>query len=114
MDEQLNTQIEMQNKISALVKQRQEQITEIKMYYDTKNTKKYKEIALLGKNLNKFEEVFKKGEYRMRCENVLSLALSLGKILDLNNSSYYIYINMTHLQLINLFNSKWFRAIKSI
>ena len=32
MDEQLNTQIEMQNKISALVKQRQEQINELKMY----------------------------------------------------------------------------------
>lgn len=92
MDEQLNTQIEMQNKISALVKQRQEQITELKMYFDTKNSKKYKEIALLGKNLNKFEEVFKKGEYRMRCENVLSLALSLGKILDLNNSIKTILI----------------------
>ena len=47
MDEQLNTQIEMQNKISALVKQRQEQITELKMYYDPTNIKKYKELHCL-------------------------------------------------------------------
>ena len=94
MDEQLNTQIEMQNKISALVKQRQEQITELKMYYDPTNIKKYKEIALLGRNLSKFDEIFTKGEYRMKCENLLSLALSLGKILDLNNSIKTILISI--------------------
>lgn len=94
MDEQLNTQIEMQNKISALVKQRQEQITELKMYYDPTNVKKYKEIALLGRNLSKFDEIFTKGEYRMKCENLLSLALSLGKILDLNNSIKTILISI--------------------
>ena len=39
MDAQLNKQIEMQNKISNIVKNRQEQITELKRYFDVNNKK---------------------------------------------------------------------------
>ena len=92
MDDQLNKQIEMQNKISNIVKKRQEQITELKRYFDVNNTNLYKEIILFGNNLSNFEELFNKGEYRLKCENIFSLALSIGRILDLNNSVKTILI----------------------
>ena len=92
MDAQLNKQIEMQNKISNIVKNRQEQITELKRYFDVNNKKLYKEIILFGNNLSNFEELFNKGEYRLKCENIFSLALSIGRILDLNNSVKTILI----------------------
>jgi hypothetical protein len=37
MDSELNNQIEMQKKISDIVKIRQEQITELKTFYDINN-----------------------------------------------------------------------------
>ena len=92
MDSELNNQIEMQKKISDIVKIRQEQITELKTFYDINNKKLYKEIILFGNNLSNFEELFNKGEYRLKCENIFSLALSIGRILDLNNSVKTILI----------------------
>ena len=92
MDQQINQQIEMQNKISNIVKIRQEQITELKYFYDYKNKKLYKEIILIGNNLNLFDKIFMKGDYKLKCENLLSLSVSLGKILDLNNSVKTILI----------------------
>ena len=92
MDSELNNQIEMQKKISDIVKIRQEQITELKTFYDINNKKLYKEIILFGNNLLNFEEFISKGEYRLKCENIFSLALSIGRILDLNNSVKTILI----------------------
>ena len=86
MDSELNNQIEMQKKISDIVKIRQEQITELKTFYDINNKKLYKEIILFGNNLLNFEEFISKGEYRLKCENIFSLALSIGRILDLSNT----------------------------
>ena len=84
--EQISEQIKVQDKISKLVKLRQEQISELKLYFDSNNNKYYKEVIRLGPNLQKFENLFTKYEYRLRCENIISLAISLGKIIDLNNS----------------------------
>ena len=84
--EQIQSQIEAQEKINKIVKLRQEQISELKLYFDWNNNKLYKDITRLGPNLQKFENLFTKFEYRLKCENIISLALSLGKIIDLNNS----------------------------
>ena len=92
MDSELNNQIEMQKKISDIVKIRQEQITELKTFYDINNKKLYKEIILFGNNLLNFEEFISKGEYRLKCENIFSLALSIGRILDLSNSVKTLFI----------------------
>ena len=90
--EQISEQIKVQDDISKLVKYRQEQISELKLYYDINNTKYYKDIVKFGPNLSKFENVFAKFHLRNRCENILSLALSLGKIIDLNNAVKTILI----------------------
>ena len=90
--DQISEQIEAQEKISRLVKLRQEQISELKLYFDLSNHKFYKDITRFGPNLQKFENLFTKYEYRLRCENILSLSLSLGKIIDLNNSVKVILI----------------------
>ena len=84
--DQISLQIEAQEKISRIVKIRQEQISELKLYFDCNNNKFYKDITRLGPNLQKFENLFTKYEYRLKCENIISLAISLGKIIDLNNS----------------------------
>jgi hypothetical protein len=85
MDE-INKQIEIQNKLNNLVKERQTQLAELKLFFDKNNKKLYKDIVLL--NLYYFEEIFNsKNEYRFRVENIYSLALSLSKLLDLNNSA---------------------------
>ena len=90
--DQFSEQIEAQEKISRIVKLRQEQISELKLYYDSNNNKFYKDITRLGKNLQRFENLFTKYEYRLKCENIISLSLSLGKIIDLNNSVKIILI----------------------
>ena len=84
--EQISEQIKIQEKISKLVKFRQEQISELKLYFDAKNTKYYKDIVKFGPNLNRFETMLTKFQIRLRCENIISLGLSLGKTIDLNNA----------------------------
>ena len=80
---QLDTSI----KISSIVEKRQTQISELKKFYDKSNKKLYKEIVHVSGNLNQLEELFSnKMEFRFRIENFLSLTVSIGKILDLNNS----------------------------
>ena len=92
--EQISEQIKVQDKISKLVKTRQEQISELKLYFDANNTKYYKEIVKLGNNLSKFETMLTKYQLRLRCENIISLALSLGKTIDLNNAVKTILISI--------------------
>src|SRR5688500_18528168 len=88
-------QFELQNKISSIVKERQTQISELKNFYDRKNKKLYKEMILVASNLSSLEELFNnKLEYRIRVENLFSLSLSLGKVLDLNNSIKTILISL--------------------
>ena len=96
--DQLADQIDAQEKISRIVKLRQEQISEIKLFFDKNTLKFYKDIAKIGPNLQKFENIFSKYDYRQRCENIISLSLSLGKIMDLNNSVKVILIALKIFQ----------------
>ena len=92
--EQISEQIKVQDKISKLVRIRQEQISELKLYYDSNNTKYYKDIVKFGPNLSKFETMLKKYQLRLRCENMMSLGLSLGKTIDLNNAVKTILLSI--------------------
>jgi hypothetical protein len=83
MDE-INKQIDVQNKFMSMVRERQTQVCDLKKYFDRKNQSLYKDMILL--DLNIFDEIFNRQEYRARIENIYSLTLSVGKILDLNNS----------------------------
>ena len=92
--EQISEQIKVQEKISKLVKTRQEQISELKLYFDPNNTKYYKDIVRFGPNLSKFESMLTKYQLRLKCENIISLGLSLGKIIDLNNAVKTILVSI--------------------
>ena len=92
--EQISEQIKIQEKIGKLVRMRQEQISELKLYYDSNNNKYYKDIVNFGPNLTKFETMLTKYQLRLRCENVLSLGLSLGKTIDLNNAVKTVLISI--------------------
>jgi hypothetical protein len=85
MEEKLD-EIEIQEKIAEIVKKRHEQLSEIKLYYDLNNKQLYKDKVYLGENLQKFETIFNKKEYHIKCEDIISLTLSIGKVMDLNNS----------------------------
>ncbi len=50
--------------------------------------------SLLEKNLLYFEHLYNKNDYRLKCENILSLALCLGRVIDLNNSVKTILISL--------------------
>ena len=92
--EQISEQIKVQDKISRLVKLRQEQISELKLYFDSNNAKYYKDIVKLGPNLSKFELMLTKYQLRVKCENIISLGLSLGKTIDLNNAVKTILLSI--------------------
>ena len=81
--EDLNKITEIQNKFLALIKERQTQLIDLKNYFDKKNKKLYKDIIHISDNLNLFEDLFlNKIEFKSRIENILSLGLSFGKIID--------------------------------
>ena len=92
--EQISEQIKIQDKISKLVKLRQEQISELKLYYDSNNNKYYKDIVKFGPNLSKFETMLTRYQLRVKCENIISLGLSLGKTIDLNNAVKTILLSI--------------------
>lgn len=96
MEENLNikSQVEVQNKLHSLVKERQLQLVELKNLFDYSNKKLYKDVILLADNLKSLEDVLGKSQYRFRVENFYSLNLSLGKILDLNNSVKTILLSL--------------------
>jgi len=69
--EDLSKQLELQNKIMSLVKDRQVQITEIKLYFDKSNTTKlYKDIIKISKEI--FEEMYNKTEYRQKYIQIIT------------------------------------------
>ena len=92
--EKIEDEIVVQEKITEIVLKRHEQISEIKLYFDRNNQQFYKGIARLGQNLEKFGIIYTKDEYKLKCENIISLSLSLGKILDLNNSIKTILLSI--------------------
>ncbi len=85
---------EVQEKILKIVQKRHEKISEIKIYFDWNNKELYKGITPLGENLQKFETIYNKKEYHLKCEDIISLTLSLGKIMDLNNSIKTILLSI--------------------
>ena len=103
-------ELDAQEKISKIVQKRHTQISEIKMYYDKKNKQPYRNIVQLGMNLTKFEIIFTKEDYKKKCEDIISLTLSIGKIMDLNNSIKTILISIKifkeHNNYINKSNYK--------
>ena len=107
--DKISGQIEAQEKITKIVQKRHEQISEIKLNYDYNNQQFYKGIARLGQNLEKFEKIFTKDEYQLKCENIISLTLSIGKIMDLNNSIKTILLSIKifeeHKNYINIKNT---------
>ena len=92
--EKIEDQIDVQAKITKIVLKRHEQISEIKLNFDKNNQQFYHGIARLGQNLEQFENIYSKEEYKVKCENIISLSLSLGKILDLNNSIKTILLSI--------------------
>ena len=103
------SEFDSQEKITKIVQKRHEQISEIKLYYDWNNQQFYKGVARLGQNLEKFEKIFNRNEYHLKCENVISLTLSIGKIMDLNNSIKTILLSIKifeeHKKYINKNNN---------
>ena len=93
MDKELG-EMETQEKIAKIVQKRHEQLSEIKLNFDWNNQQSYKGIAHFGKNLEKLEKLFPKKEYHLKCENIISLTLSIGKVMDLNNSIKTILLSI--------------------
>jgi hypothetical protein len=87
-------EFEIQAKISKIVQKRHQQISEMKTYYDKNNKEPYKNIVQIGPNLNILQTIYSKTDYKQKCENIISLTLSIGKIMDLNNSIKTILLSI--------------------
>ena len=79
-------EFDVQEKISKIVQRRHIELSEIKKYFDINNIQPYKNIARIGQNLKLLEVIYSKEIYKQKCENIISITLSIGKIMDLNNS----------------------------
>ena len=87
-------EFDVQEKISKIVQKRHIELSEIKTFFDINNIKPYKNIARIGQNLKLFEVIFSKDVYKQKCENIISITLSIGKIMDLNNSIKTILLSL--------------------
>ena len=87
-------EFDVQDKISKLVQKRHLELSEIKKYFDINNIQPYKNIALIGQHLKLFEVIYSKEIYKQKCENIISITLSIGKIMDLNNSIKTILLSL--------------------
>ena len=87
-------EFEIQEKISKIVQKRHLQLTEIKTYYDAKNKQPYKNIAQISPNLNILQTIYSKKDIKQKNENIISITLSIGKIMDLNNSIKTILLSI--------------------
>ena len=87
-------EFDVQDKISKLVQKRHLELSEIKKYFDINNIQRYKNIARIGQNLKLLEVIYSKEIYKQKCENIISITLSIGKIMDLNNSIKTILLSL--------------------
>ena len=87
-------EFEIQEKISKIVQKRHLQLTEIKTYYDANNKQPYKNIAQISQNLNILQKIYSKKDIKQKNENIISITLSIGKIMDLNNSIKTILLSI--------------------
>ena len=87
-------EFDAQDKISKIVQKRHLELSEIKKYFDINNIQPYKNIARIGQNLKLLEVIYSKEIYKQKCENIISITLSIGKIMDLNNSIKTILLSL--------------------
>ena len=87
-------EFDVQEKISKIVQRRHIELSEIKKYFDINNIQPYKNIARIGQNLKLLEVIYSKEIYKQKCENIISITLSIGKIMDLNNSIKTILLSL--------------------
>ena len=87
-------EFDVQKKISKIVQRRHIELSEIKKYFDINNIQPYKNIARIGQNLKLLEVIYSKEIYKQKCENIISITLSIGKIMDLNNSIKTILLSL--------------------
>ena len=87
-------EFDVQEKISKIVQRRHIELSEIKKYFDINNIQPYKNIARIGQNLKLLEIIYSKEIYKQKCENIISITLSIGKIMDLNNSIKTILLSL--------------------
>ena len=87
-------EFDVQEKISKIVQRRHIELSEIKKYFDINNIQPYKNIARIGQNLKLLEIIYSKEIYKQKCENIISITLSIGKIMDLNNSIKTILLSI--------------------
>ena len=87
-------EFDVQEKISKIVQRRHIELSEIKKYFDINNIQPYKNIAQIGQNLKLLEVIYSKEIYKQKCENIISITLSIGKIMDLNNSIKTILLSL--------------------
>ena len=87
-------EFDVQEKISKIVQRRHIELSEIKKYFDINNLQPYKNIARIGQNLKLLEIIYSKEIYKQKCENIISITLSIGKIMDLNNSIKTILLSL--------------------
>jgi len=87
-------EFDAQDKISKIVQKRHLELSEIKKYFDINNIQPYKNIVRIGQHLKLFEVIYSKEIYKQKCENIISITLSIGKIMDLNNSIKTILLSL--------------------
>ena len=87
-------EFDVQEKISKIVQRRHIELSEIKKYFDINHIQPYKNIARIGQNLKLLEVIYSKEIYKQKCENIISITLSIGKIMDLNNSIKTILLSL--------------------
>ena len=87
-------EFDVQEKISKIVQRRHIELSEIKKYFDINIIQPYKNIARIGQNLKLLEVIYSKEIYKQKCENIISITLSIGKIMDLNNSIKTILLSL--------------------
>ena len=112
-------EFDVQEKISKIVQKRHMELSEIKKYFDINNTQTYKNIAHIGQNLKLLEVIYSKEDYKQKCENIISITLSIGKIMDLNNSIKTILLSIKIFKehknyLLNLNNNDKKNFIRDI
>ena len=83
------------------MRERQIQLSELKLFFNKQNNKRYKEIILL--DLDLYDELYSKVEQRSKCENLLSLIVSIGKVLEMNSSFKTVLLSLKIFEEHNKF-----------
>jgi len=96
-----SVQLDIQEKHNTIMRERQIQLSELKLFFNKQNSKRYKDIILL--DLEIFDELYSKVELRSKCENLISLIVSIGKVLEMNSSFKTILLSLKIFEEHNKF-----------